>query len=132
MNIGVDFAEDAKLNKLKLADEAESLSSMLAFYGEQMAEAKAARDKAARALELQCAQTELDIRRNPPKDLDKLTESIVKALVTSHPDVVKCEQALLDAKEKAYTMEVAWNTIDSKGSMIKVLQALWGTGYYSA
>lgn len=123
--------DDARLNKLDLANETEKQSMILQYYYEKLAQAKGARDKAVIALDLREAELNLEFRRNPPPDL-KVTEAVIESLVATHSDIVELTQDLAEMKEELYLYEGAVETLRAKGEMLKLEVQLFNAGYYSA
>ena len=128
---GEDFAEDARLNKMALADEAEIQPTLTDHYGKLFADARATRDRIQVALKLKRAEANLNFRIFPPDNL-KITEAVIEALIDADAGVQSLEAELLTAKEQVYIYEAAMSAMSDKSSMIKVLQSLWSGGYFSA
>jgi thiamine biosynthesis lipoprotein ApbE len=127
---GLDFKEDVGLDRFKLEEESEALSSIYAYYASQQAEAHAEADKAKKELDRIKATKELYLRRNPPMDV-KLTESTVIALVQEASEVIDAENNLLSANEKLYNLDSAIYALNQKKSGLEYLVNLWERGYYS-
>lgn len=127
---GLDFKEDVGLDRFKLEEESEALSSIYAYYASQQAEAHTEADKAKKELDRIRAAKELYLRRNPPMDI-KLTESTVTALVQEASEVIEAENNLLTANEKLYNLDSAIYALNQKKSGLDHLVSLWERGYYS-
>jgi hypothetical protein len=127
---GLDFKEDVGLDRFKLEEESEALSSIYAYYASQQAEAHIEADKAKKELDRVKATKELYLRRNPPMDV-KLTEGTVAALVQEASEVVDAENNLLSANEKLYNLDSAIYALNQKKAGLEYLVNLWERGYYS-
>ena len=127
---GLDYKEDVALDRFKLEEESEALSSIYAYYASQQAEAHIEADKAKKELDRVKATKELYLRRNPPMDV-KLTEGTVSALVQEASEVVEAENNLLIANEKLYNLDSAIYSLNQKKSGLEYLVNLWERGYYS-
>lgn len=127
---GLDFKEDVALNRFKLEEESEALSSIYDFYASQQAEAHIEADRAKKELDRVKATKELQLRRDPPMDI-KLTESTVSALVQEASEVQSAENALLMANEKLYNLDATIYALNQKKSGLDNLVSLWERGYYS-
>lgn len=131
---GKNFKDDVALNQYKLNEEAEINPSLMQYYSDLLAEAKAAKDATENKLKMTMAEVELEVRRSDPKTykLEKFTEAVITSLVETDDRVKSLKSEVLDAKEDVYTYEGAVDALRDRSSMIKVLQALWCGGYYAA
>jgi hypothetical protein len=128
---GKDFAEDVKLDKLDLANEAEVMSSLMQFYTGQLAQAKAHRDDIDNRLDYAKAEAYLHYSKNGT-GLPKDTVDSIKAAVLVDDKVSSLAEELVKAKEEVYTFESAVDAMRNKSDMIKVEQNLFQSGYFSA
>jgi hypothetical protein len=138
-----NFSEDVKVSKLTLDSNAENQAELQLFYGNQVAEAKESYDEAEGRLELLMADKEMYYRQNPPSEPGKfekdgatpiymkLTESIVKALVTKDPDVQKAQKAVYAANRNLNEWKAAERAIEQRKSMIETLAKLHGASYFA-
>jgi hypothetical protein len=128
---GKNFAEDVKLNKLDLANEAEVMPSLMQYYTDLLAKAKADKDTISQKLDF--AENDAEMRfRNNGTGLPKDTEASIKASVAIDAKVVALQKSLVEAKEVVYTYEAAVDSLKNKSDMIKVEKDLWIGGYFSA
>lgn len=130
LEIGIDFTQDVKLNRFKLDEESQKNPSLVHYYGELLATAKAERDKAYNKVKFMMAQTEMDYRMNPPRDI-KITEATITALIETDNKVLIVKEELVKAQEKVYHLEAAVTALDDRRSELKNLTQLWIAGYYS-
>jgi hypothetical protein len=72
---------DFKVNRFKLEKECENQSSLYCYYSDLYSQAQIEKDKKALELEQVKANIDLDIRRNPPSEFKKLTESMIISLI---------------------------------------------------
>lgn len=77
------------------------------------------------------SQLELKIRRNPPKDLGKLTEGTVTALVVTDPEYMQAEEEYLEAETFANEMLNAKQAMEEKRDALKNAKDLYTTGYWA-
>lgn len=130
MKFGEDFKHDVKINKFKLEEECERQPSLYYYYSELLAEAKSDKDKAASKFSLITSEVDISVR-NDPDSPKKLTEALIKSIVTVDLKVVKAQKEYDDAKRKVYTLEVAVNSIEHRKSMLNNLVQLYCKNYYS-
>ena len=133
------FSEDVKVSKLTLDMHAENQAELQNYYGQKVAEAKEIEDEEEARLNLLLADKELHYRRNPPMEKDakgadvpmKLTEAIVKALVTSDPDVQVAQKRVRTASRDLNGWKAAEKAIDQRKSMIDTLARLHASSYFA-
>lgn len=77
------------------------------------------------------AELELAVRRNPPKDLGKLTEGSITALVTIDPKYIEAEEEYIEAETFASDMLNAKQAMEEKRDALKNAKDLYATGYWA-
>ncbi len=133
------FSEDVKVSKLTLDLHAENQAELQHYYGQKVAEAKETEDEEEARLNLLLADKELQYRRNPPMEKDakgadvpmKLTEAIVKALVTTDPEVQEAQKRVRKASRDLNSYKAAEKAIEHRKSMIDTLARLHGASYFA-
>ena len=124
------FAEDVQVSKLLLDQLAENQPSLVAEYGEAVAEQRAIRDDLKAKLELKKADTALTYRKTPPDGV-KVTEAVIDSLVTTHPEVVELGNQLIEANKELGLLEAAERAIEARGKQIDILTRLHGASYFA-
>lgn len=129
----MDVSKMCELNRYKLTDEAEMSAGNLQSLGSDLAQARAARDRAEVVVKTTKAAVELEVRKNDPKlyGLDKFTEASITAVVESSEDVVNAREELLKAQEGVYVLEMDYAALKDKSDMIKELDKQWASGYFA-
>ena len=122
-----DIRLDTKLNRFALELEAERQTSLVAHWGEVLANAKQERDKAELDLDVLKAQKGNHYRAT----LAKATADAVKDAVQSDPEVIQAQQNWNDAQHLVDITYSAVNAIDQKKSMIETLAKLYLSNYYN-
>lgn len=128
---GVDVAEDIRLDKYALDDEAEMTPSILQYWGELNAEARIELDKAEGQLKTLKAMKDIYYRRNPPQDL-KTTETVFANLVETDEEVIKAKEKVYEWTEKYYKYYAIVDALHDKSNRVHDLIGLWEKGYYSS
>lgn len=128
--IGEDFAEDVKINRMKMEEECAFQPEVYYYYSSQLADARAGKDAAKDRLDLILGQREIAIRRNPPDDM-KVTESVITALVIQDTEVQSAKEDYRKACEKTDILYAAVAALDHRKSQLDNLVQLWTKNYYS-
>jgi len=127
---GESFKNDIRIDRFQLDVEVEKQPSLMQFYSESLAEAKAMKDEAKNKLEFVLASRDLYYRANPIEGI-KVTESSIASMVTTDAEVVQAKEREQQAKERTYFLESAVATIEDRKSELKNLTSLWIGGYYA-
>lgn len=127
-----NFAEDIVLNKYKLEDECEKHSGIYHYYSELLSTQKAKLDVEKDKLVMMESEIELEVRKNPPEDIPKLTESSIKSYLGQHPVLIEQRNKINDIKKEIYHLDTAVTSLEHKKSMISYLVTLYSMKYYSA
>lgn len=94
------------------------------------ADALKEQQEAENALKLILAQTEIKVRQNPVDyGFAKLTEDLVKAVVTTQPAVIEATQKVADSKHSVNVTRAIVDALDVKRSSLKYLSELTISGY---
>ncbi len=115
--IGLDFKEDVRINRFSLETECEIQPEMYWFYSEQLVQKKTEFKRAR-------AKKELDIRENPGKYGEKITEGFVKAIIEGDETLAAMEREYL-------LLEAACEALSDRRSQLRNLTELVQTGYYA-
>ena len=125
------FEQDIVLNKYKLEDECEKHSGVYHYYSDLLSTEKFNLDAEKDRLTLLESEVELEIRKNPPEDLPKITESTIKAYLGQYEKLVKQRNKINEIKKKIYHLDSAVTALEHKKSMISYLVTLYSMKYYS-
>lgn len=139
------FEADVKINRFKLDEECEKQSSLYHYWAEQLAHARSAVDTAEELAKLAKDDTdivkskiELKIREEGVEGL-KMTEAVVSAAVSTHPEVIeaqadyrKAREEVNQARAKMYELEAGVKAMEHRKAECGDLVQLWVKGYYSA
>jgi hypothetical protein len=120
---------DVAINRYKLEEECAKQSTLYLYYSDLLADAKAEEDAADDALDTVLGEVEIQLRDHPPEGI-KVTDSTIKALVSSDERIVKAKERLRDAKAWRYKLEGVVNALGHKKSQLDNLVVLWSKGYY--
>lgn len=125
-----DFRKDVTVDRYKLDEECAEHSPIYLYWVEQLVGARTDLDTIKNQLHLTIAQTELDLRKNPPEGL-KITESGVAALVISNTDVNKKKEEQVQAQRKANLLSGVVTAMEHRKGQLTNLKDLSISGYYS-
>jgi hypothetical protein len=123
----MDLQDAVTLKKAYIDDETERNPSLVAHFAQELASAKAEKDRLDVLLKHTKAEKDLYYRANPLAGV-KATESSISSMVTTDKEVQKVEKELLEAKEELYAYESAVKAMEDKSTMIKVLKDLMING----
>lgn len=126
-----DLEADINLDRYHLEQEAERQSCAVLYWQTKFSEAQREYDDAKNECDVLEARLELDIRANAAASGEKVTEGIVRARVTAHPDLVAKNQEVAKLREQVATLMGVTKALDHKKSQIETLRALWIAGYYA-
>lgn len=102
-------------------------------FGSRLAEAKKRHSEAKANLDAVMAELELDIRQDPAEyNLEKATESSVKAAVIVHPKFKRATTALIQAKYEMDQLAVIMDVLEHRKHAIESAVKLFGQQYFSA
>lgn len=122
-----DIAKDARINRFALELEAERQPSLMAEWGERLANAKKDRDNKEINLKTVMAEKGNHFRET----LAKATADAVKDSVLASPEVQTAQRELVEADYLVSMLYSAVNAIEQKKGMIEALQKLYLGNYFS-
>jgi len=126
-----DAGKDTRLNRFMLDTEAEQLSSIAAYWGVQLADAKKARDYL--ATELKCLRGEkYAYYKGADSPLGaKSTGDQVAAAIDCDTQVVTKSNELSDVEHLVSMLYSTVDAVDKKKGMIDTLTKLYLANYYT-
>lgn len=102
-------------------------------YAEQHANAKRDLANAKVSLDLIEAETELSIRKNPEEfDIEKITESIVKAKVLTCHDFQKAQRVVINRQYNVDLLSAALSSLEHRKKSLENLTTLFMAGYFGS
>ncbi len=125
-----DFENDLKINKYKLHEECMAQASLYHYYSELLADVKSEKDKQENKLKFMVAETEIELRKNPPEGI-KITEATIKALLIIDLKIKQQQGVLNKTKSELYHLEFVINSIEHKKTALKLLVQLFSVNYFS-
>ena len=119
-----------------LDEELENLPALIDICGEEYAKAVKNELLAEEDLKRIKAEVELEIRRSGKQvkelyGVDKLTESVVKALIYTDQRVKEAIERYAEAKAETVKAKAKYDAIKQKGSSLYGITQLWLATYYS-
>jgi hypothetical protein len=123
--------KDVLVNRFRLDEENEAHPTNYLFYADLLAEAKKEKDRAEEELDAHMNTMELKIRKEPPDELTKVTDSAVKSLIVSDEKTIELRQAVNDCKYVIYKLDAVVRSLEQKKNNLDNLTVLWSKGYYS-
>jgi len=127
---GENFADDVRINRMKLDEECEIQPSLYHFYAEEYAIARSFRDAAKDKLDFVLGEREIYIRRNPPDDI-KTTEAVYTALLVQDSDVLAAKDEYRNHMAKVDVLYAAVTSLDHRRSELDNLVTIWTKDYYN-
>ena len=125
----IDFHQ---FDKFRLDEEWESQPRYYRHYAEKVAEAEYNQAYLKTQLELAEAEVELAVRKNPEgSGIEKVTESVVKALVIMDQKVRQVKQKLIMAEHDVDVAKVAVRTLDHRKASLEGATQLFLAGYFA-
>lgn len=126
-----DIAEDLKINRYKLEDEAENQPSLFYHYSEEATTAREERDKAKAKLKEIEGRISLDYRSGKRVTEAKITENSISAAVDIDPEVIDARNKFLQAEAELGKATAAEEAMQQRKAMIGHLVQLYTMQYYS-
>lgn len=121
-----------EIDELKLERELKIQAPMVRTWSENLAEAQAKYDEAKATLEVSDAELSIAIRKDPEKfGIDKVTESTISALITTHPEHKINQKRLIQARYNLDLAKAAVNGLQDKKRALTLLTDLYVHNYYS-
>jgi hypothetical protein len=128
MSKDFNFAADVSIDPDNLDQECLEHAGRYQRYSEEMAKAKVALEKGKRELEVTLALVELAIRRGE----GKLTEAMVKALVTTDPRTQLAYEKYYDIKKEYEILNTAVSAFEHRRTNLSDLVRLHAQSYFSS
>lgn len=121
-----------RISIFQLDRECAEQPELYLMAGELAADARTEAEKAKVRYELAKAKVEEAIRLNPDQhtEISKITDSVIKALVTSDEIVQERQDDWIKARKDADDAQVLKDAFDQKRSMLKQEVDLWCTNYW--
>jgi hypothetical protein len=95
-----------------------------------MADSLKDQQEAENSLKISLAKMEIKVRQNPADfGFAKVTEDLVKAIVTAQPEIIAAMQKVADAKHEVNVIRAFVDALDVKRSSLKYLSELTISGY---
>lgn len=128
----MSYKEDIEINKHALDEEWLRQPSKYRKWSKRLAKAKEKRTQAKKNILLVRAKVSLEIRKNPTAyGIDKLTDKVVEALVSSDKRVIKAEAEETKYSYEADVMQSAVTALDHRKRALEDLVRLHLAGYFS-
>jgi len=127
------LVEGLKIDKLALDEEWELQPIKFIEAAEKSVKAQEYRDACKRALEVEMAECEDKIRRDPSAYLasEKPTEAAIKSAVVLDQRVQEAQDKLQDAVTGAKILDAVVQALDQRKKALENLTQLFLAGYYS-
>jgi len=101
-------------------------------YGNKLAEAKEALERAKAAHEVRRAETMSDIVTNPEKyELKKTTADVIKSTIDIHPNVMTAQKLIQSSKYEVDICQVMMSALDHRKAALENLVKLHGQQYFA-
>lgn len=126
-----DLKKDRLVNRFKLDEECENHSNIYGYYSDLQSDLRIEKDEDEAKLKLLEGERELDIRANPPDDVPKITEAVIKALLATDKILEEQRKKVREIKAQLHTLDSAIRTLEHKKSMLGKLVDLYGQNYFS-
>lgn len=122
-----------EIDPLKLDDEWLRQSKLYMEYAERSANARRELDNARNYLEIILAEQDQYVRKHPKKLKlgDKITESLISAVVNQRESVKKARQAVIDASYEVNVCGSAVTALEHKKRALTMLVELHTQNYFS-
>ncbi len=130
MEYGKDFEKDMAINRFQLELECEKHPGLYAFYVVYGNKAEDKYAKLALKLKHRLGEIEINLRQAPPEKI-KITESSIKALLTTNKEIQTMEVELLELKLNVNTYKSALNALEHRRSELNNLTSLYQSSYFS-
>lgn len=125
------YKEDLKVNRFRLEEACEEQAGLYTYWSERAAEARSERERLENRLEFVVAQKTSEAYNNPGMlPGGKATEATARAWVNSHPDAESLKEELRQAQKQENILAGAVRGMDTRKSMIEVLQRLYSGQYW--
>lgn len=121
-----------EVDENNLIDAWKSQAAMMLDYGIQLADAMQEEDEARAGLDVTRARIEQGVRANPEQFVGgKVTESVVAAAVTLHPECTRAEQHRINAAHKARILKAVVEALSHRKSTLQGMTDLHRMEYYA-
>ena len=129
-----NYNEDLKIDILELDKEWAYQPRKLMQWSELLAEAKKSMRKIKTEIPVKEAEIELQIRKNPTAftTIEKITESVIKACVETHPEIVELNKKLTEAEYEVDLLDGAVKAFEQRKTALENEVKLLGQQYFSA
>lgn len=125
----LDYQADVEIDPDQLDREWRKQASLMVKYGEAKAKAQHELDLAKEALELLCAQKDVDFRES--YEGKKPTEAAIANMIMTDAEVQDARQALVEAKYRLGLMSAAVDGFQHRRAALENLVRLFGMQYYA-
>lgn len=125
-----DLNEDVKINRFKLEEECDSHPSIYKYYSELEAEQASKINKLNVMLDFISAETELELRKNPPEGM-KVTESTIKAMLETNKKISDLKLQIVNETGVHLHLKSAVKCLEHKKSELNNLVTLYQSQYFS-
>ena len=128
----IDYKKDVSIDRNSLHHECIRQPQEMAKYVKLHSQAMFDRDKIKRELSVSRAETEKDVRMNPETyEIEKVTESAVKAAVDSDEEVKIKENALIESQYAVSLLGGALESFRDRRKALEGLITLLTMGYWN-
>lgn len=132
MSAEFDFANDVKIDAMKLDREWIRQPSLYMKYAEALAKARAKMEKAKEEVDFVKADLDAVVRADLASRGEKVTEASVQAGIATHPDMRAALADLGVFRDEVGTLQAAVSALEHKKYALQNLVMLHGQKYFSA
>lgn len=126
------YKEDLKIDKFSLDEELQNQASLFMQYVQDFAESVFDRDKVKQQLELEYAEIDEKIRKNPDLfGIDKVTETAIRSAILKEETYKEKQNEYFEAVKRANVLGGAKEAFSQRKSMLEHLVKLELAGYFA-
>jgi len=124
-------ANELQIDRNNLDREWLMQATLYQRWAEEHAVAQSRRDSLKDELGLVLAEVELEVRQHPAEfGIDKVTEAVVKAVVSKDSRVIEANKQYLIARERVAVLGTMVEALNHKKAALENLVRLWLNGYW--
>jgi altronate dehydratase len=128
----MNYELDIKIDETALDVEWLDQANLMLKYARHSAEKRKELDEAKERLELVGAELNKEIRNNPTNyGIDKITEALVTAVISTQPEYVEATETLIQAKFESDVAYGAVKAVDARKDALENLVKLLGMQYFA-